>query len=131
MKKTYEVEHEWAGSMKVEIDTDVMTEAELDEINNFWGNADYRLAMQEDNVLHAVLVMLLFEATCVQLEGNLNLHGVVEAFNYDANCGRRGIEGWPKMDGTQGIQIVHFEGMVFEESDVTVKDITNYQEVTA
>lgn len=123
MKKTYEVEHEWAGYMKVEIDHDVMTEASLHDINNFWIDADKRLAMQDGSVLHAVLTMLLFEVLCVQLEGDLNLVGVIESFNWEAKFGRCGIEGWPKMDGTMGIRIVEVEGIVFQESDVTVKEV--------
>lgn len=124
MLKTYKVQHDMNdGEMTVEIDHDVMTDANLHEINSFWLDAEFRLIREDGNVLHAVLKMLLAEVLVVQLEGGLNTRGVVEQFDYDAKFGRGGIEGWPKMDGSAGIKIIDVDGLEFEASYMSITEV--------
>lgn len=94
--------------MAVEIDTDRMTEERLHEINRFWGDAEYRVAKSKGDVTAAVL-RLLFDAVRGLVQRSPRaLSGVLYAFAWEDAKGKYkdGVEGWPAMDGSDGIRIV-------------------------
>lgn len=111
--KSYTVDYDWKAEMKVEIDHDIMTEAELHEINNFWSDAEYRISRSGD-VLSAVLKMLARTAMLIALEQNFNTRGVVGEFDTSDGCGQ---EGWPPMDGSVGIKITYIDISGMLDSD--------------
>ncbi|AYW18540.1 DUF2528 family protein [Klebsiella sp. P1CD1] len=116
--KKYTVDYDWKAELTVEIDHDVMTEEKLHEINNFWSNADYRLKRHE-TVLEAVLVMLAKEALLIALSQGYNIYGVVSEFDWSEG---NGVEGWPSMDGSDGIKITHVDvSGIFDSDDITIK----------
>lgn len=116
--KKYTVDYDWKAELTVEIDHDVMTEEKLHEINNFWSNADYRLKRHE-TVLEAVLVMLAKEALLIALSQGYNTYGVVSEFDWSEG---NGVEGWPSMDGSDGIKITHVDvSGIFDSDDITIK----------
>jgi hypothetical protein len=94
--------------MTVEIDTDRMTEERLHEINRFWGDADYRLANCNGDVTAAVLRLLFDEVRGLVQRSPRALSGVLYAFAWEDAKGKYkdGVEGWPAMDGSEGIRIV-------------------------
>ncbi len=94
--------------MTVEIDTDRMTEERLHEINKFWGDADYRVANSNGDVTTAVLRLLFEEVRGLVQRSPRALSGVLYAFAWEDAKGKYkdGVEGWPAMDGREGIRIV-------------------------
>lgn len=94
--------------MTVEIDTDRMTEDRLHEINRFWGDAEYRVANSNGDVTTAVLRLLFDEVRGLVRRSPRALSGVLYAFAWEDSKGKYkdGVEGWPAMDGSEGIRIV-------------------------
>ncbi|EIX9026393.1 DUF2528 family protein [Klebsiella aerogenes] len=116
--KKYTVDYDWKAELTIEIDHDVMTDEKLHEINNFWSNADYRLG-RHGSVLNAVLVMLAKEALLIALSQNYNTYGVVSEFDWSNG---EGVEGWPHMDGSEGIKITNVDvSGIFDSDDITIK----------
>ncbi|MFG0647732.1 DUF2528 family protein [Leclercia adecarboxylata] len=116
--KSYTVDYDWKAELEVEIDHDVVTEEMLHEINNFWSDAEYRLGRQ-DSILNTVLIMLAKEALLLALSEGYNTRGVVAAFDWDEG---NGIEGWPPMDGSQGIKITSVDvSGILDSDDMTIK----------
>ncbi|PLY02746.1 MAG: hypothetical protein C0622_05195 [Desulfuromonas sp.] len=122
--KKYRVDYDGGvAGITVEIDHDIMTEPALHEINNFWLDAEYRLANAKGDILMAVLVFLAQTSLIVQLEGDYNINGLIKRFDYDDPYLSGGIEGWPKMDGSAGIKIVRLDQHVFYHNDFNVKEV--------
>ena len=95
---------EWNDNKAVfAVDHSIMTEKEFHEINSFWGDDDYRLQEEDGNVVYAVLKMLAKFCFRHQTYDSLNQLGLVALFDYERG---NGVEGWPKMDGSEGILIV-------------------------
>lgn len=123
--KRYEINHDDTDFyMEVEIDHDKFTEQAQNEINEFWSGADDRLGEENGNLLHAVLKLLAHTVMCLQVEYRYNTSGIVRAFDWDAEFGPRGQEGWPKMDGSDGIKIVHVGEVEFAPSDMDVREVS-------
>ncbi|EPF7465391.1 DUF2528 family protein [Serratia marcescens] len=114
--KRYEVEYDWKGSLIVEINHDVMTDEKLHEINDFWSNNTYRISKQ-GSVLNAVLAMLAQTAFLIQISNDYNTYGVVSAFSWENGEGQ---EGWPPMDGSEGIKIIDCQIDLFDTDDMTI-----------
>ena len=112
--------------MTVEIDTDRMTEDRLHEINKFWGDADYRLANSNGNITTAVLRLLFNEVRRLVQRSPRALSGVLYAFAWEDAKGRYkdGIEGWPAMDGSDGIRIVSCWIELELDEDIFVEEVT-------
>ncbi|MBJ8955884.1 DUF2528 family protein [Citrobacter braakii] len=118
--KKYTVDYDWKAEIDIEIDHDVMTEEKLHEINNFWSEAKYRL-MKHESVLNAVLIMLAQHAMLIALENGFNTYGVVCEFDWKEGNGQ---EGWPSMDGSEGIKITGIDvSGVFDSDDMTIKSL--------
>jgi hypothetical protein len=108
--KEYTITYNDRHQVVVRIDHDVMTEAKLHEINSFWSDDDWRVR-RAGSVLHAVLKMLAAEVLRLSL---LPWGDVVDQFN-------RGVEGWPPMDGSEGIELVRYDEMSYDADDMEVE----------
>jgi hypothetical protein len=110
MKKRYTIRYAWDFDMVVTIDHDVVTDEKLHELNNFWSGAAERLADANHDVLKAVLTTLAMKAfrmtiTDLDPEGQL----------------RRGeVEGWPPLDGSEGIQLVQLDYFELDQDEVFI-----------
>lgn len=108
----------------VEIDHDKVTEEMLHEINNFWSQAEYRLAEADGNILQAVLVQLGQVILWKQLESDLNISGLINAFDWDNRFSYdSALEGWPKMDGSTGFKLIRILAYEFSQYDFNVAEI--------
>jgi hypothetical protein len=79
-------------------------------INNFWSGADERMSEADGDVVQAVLMMLCRCALAEEIRSNF---GAVYEFTM------LGVEGWPKLDGSDGIRLVNVEPMDFS-GDVSI-----------
>jgi hypothetical protein len=124
MKKTYKMDYQLQAGITVEVDHQLMTEKELHEINNFWSGSKSRLRNAKGSVLHAVLKMLCRGTLYIQLTNDYNLYGVVNEYDWkDGN----GVEGWPNMDGSEGIKITAIEEFCFDSDEVDVEELAKAQ----
>lgn len=119
--KRYEITwnaHDDMPVLTVEIDPAVCTIETLENINNFFINAQDRLDEADGDVIATFLKMLA--ATCFTEQtgptGDWNTQGLIALFE-DGN-----MEGWPPMDGSEGIKIlgcdvpgVCYDDMIVEE----------------
>ncbi|MCG5088086.1 DUF2528 family protein, partial [Escherichia coli] len=115
--KKYIIDYDWKASIEIEIDHDVMTEEKLHQINNFWSDSEYRLS-KHGSVLNAVLIMLAQHALLIAISSDLNAYGVVCEFDWNDGNGQ---EGWPPMDGSEGIRITDIDTSgIFDSDDMTI-----------
>ncbi|MRV72524.1 DUF2528 family protein [Duganella sp. FT92W] len=80
------------------------------EINGFWSGADERIKEADGDVVLAVLEMLCRRALYEDLTSLNALHDFTV----------RGVEGWPLLDGSEGIKLVSTERIEFD-GDVSVE----------
>ncbi|EAA3660664.1 DUF2528 family protein [Salmonella enterica] len=110
--------HEDAPVLTVEIDHSICTDALLHQINNFFINAEDRYLESDCDITATVLKMLA--ATCFTEQtgptGGWNAQGLIALFEGSD------MEGWPPMNGSEGIRIlacdvpgVNYDDMVVEE----------------
>lgn len=112
MKKTYKISSDdLSSSLTVEIDHDLLTDAGLHEINNFWSSAKQLLRDHDGNVLHAVLDRLFTAIIRIQMSEGFTVDGLIQFFDYSNRDWRGDTEGWPKMDGTEGIKIIETDDL--------------------
>jgi hypothetical protein len=109
-KKTYTVSYDNKFEMTVEIDHAVMTDEKLHEINDFWGDAHYRFINADRDITKAVLKLLAAHAFRLTLTS----FNAIDAFNDNRQ------EGWPAMDGSEGITIVRIDDVCFDADDIEV-----------
>ncbi len=113
-----------AWLIEIEIDHDVMTEEKLHQINNFWSDSEYRLN-KHGSVLNAVLIMLAQHALLIAISSDLNAYGVVCEFDWNDGNGQ---EGWPPMDGSEGIRITDIDTSgIFDSDDMTREAVDAYK----
>lgn len=118
--KRYEIDWDWKANVTVEIDHDIMTEEALHEINNFWGDAEWRVE-SNDGVLNAVLKMLAREVIRIQYVEGWTTDYLIKQFDWDSGNGQ---EGWPPMDGSQGIRIIGSDDLSVDLDDMSIKELT-------
>nr|WP_315481491.1 DUF2528 family protein [uncultured Undibacterium sp.] len=107
--KKYRVSYDDKFEMIVEIDHAIMTDEELHEINNFWGDASYRFDKSNRNITETVLKLLASKAFSESIRSWDPVKAIEES------------EGWPtKMDGTFGIKIISIDDVVFDSEDIFV-----------
>jgi hypothetical protein len=97
--------------MTVDIDHDVLTDAKIKEWNDFWGDAEDR-ARRTGGALPGLLEMTLMIA----------LRESVTSFSGIASLLKGDEEGFPRMDGSEGITIVEFHDFEFDEYDIDVRE---------
>lgn len=96
----------WDCAITFVVDTDVLNEANLIEMHEFWHGHQETLAEFKGDMLYAVLSNVARVALAGQFSNDYNLTGIVNQFDYDDG---EGIEGFFKMDGSMGIKIVSYE----------------------
>lgn len=92
------------------VDKDKFTDDLAKNINQFWGDADYRL---EEAGSHFNAAIRLYAQECFRLIAFNNFKDesfVTEQFNWKAEKGEKGVEGFPS----------------FEEAGLTLKNIENW-----
>lgn len=109
--KKYVIEWNWF-EVHVVIDDSIMTEEKLHEINNFWCDSAIRLDENGSNVALTVTKMLAETCFKTQISTGFNTYGVMKEF--DQNY----MEGWPKMDGSEGILITRVDAVEFDYNDM-------------
>lgn len=111
---------------KVAIDDSKCTDEMLHEINNFWSDNQWRLSQAEGDVGKAVAKMLIKQCFSLQyVNYGLNSWGIMRCFDWDKGEGQ---EGWPKMDGSQGIAIISCEVPEIELDFFTVTEVETMPE---
>ncbi|MBR7777400.1 DUF2528 family protein [Undibacterium rugosum] len=112
--KKYKVTYD-LFDLYVEIDHEVMTDEKLHEINNFWGNATYRFKSQNKGDITATVLKLLASEVFRQSVTSWN---PIDQFEWGKG---KGIEGWPSMDGSDGIKITHVDELFFDADEMTIE----------
>ena len=104
MKKRYQLEYSGMSRMVSEIDRNVFTDAHFKECSDFWSNQP---------TFEEWLTMVYKVA----------LHDSIAT--WDALRGlRKGTEeGYPKMDGSEGITIISFEDFEFDDFEINLQEV--------
>ncbi len=116
-KKTYTVTYipqDW--DCTVEIEDEVNGVATLDLIKQmveFWTDWESLLDDNDGDYTRAFLQQLARQAFLICVGENYNTYGIVEEFN--------DLEGWCKMDGSQGIKITNTDDFDAAYSDFHIK----------
>ncbi len=101
--KTYRVAADWFGDAEVtlQVDHDVLTPELATEINQFWSDADGRLADESDDVVRTVIRM--FGAAAIRFfmdDGGAHFGPRAEGDrHWTAEVLKAQAEGWPGIDG--------------------------------
>lgn len=114
MKKQYTISYDHTFDVVVEVDRAVLTDELLHEINDFWSDNDYRLRQSDGDVLLVVLKMLALRAFNMAFRS----FDVVGEFN------ERGVEGWPKLDGSYGLKLVSVDEIELDEENLHINIVT-------
>ncbi|MDJ7444251.1 DUF2528 family protein [Salmonella enterica] len=121
--KRYEITwnaHEDAPVLTVEIDHSICTDESLHQINNFFINAEDRYLNSDCDITATVLKMLA--AICFSEQvgptGDWNTYGLICQFK-DGN-----YEGWPPMDGSEGIKILGCDSPGACYDDMEVEEVS-------
>ncbi|CAI1063189.1 DUF2528 family protein [Serratia marcescens] len=116
--KQYEITwnaHEDAPVLTVEIDHDICTYEHLHQINNFFIGHKHRLSDNDGDITVTVLKMLAAECFVQQVSEGWNAYGLICQFKDGNN------EGWPPMDGSNGIKIISCDvpGVNWDDMEVS------------
>lgn len=118
--KSYDVDYDWKGGITVDIDFDKVSEKYLHEINDFWSGSESRLRNANGDIVKAVLKMLAREAMKIAFINDYNVYGVVCEFSGE----ERDVEGWPPMDGSEGITLTGVDvSGILEYDDMSVTEV--------
>ncbi|HBB6981321.1 TPA: DUF2528 family protein [Salmonella enterica subsp. enterica serovar Napoli] len=121
--KRYEITwigHISAPVLTVEINPAVCTIETLENINNFFINAEDRLYDSGSDIIVTVLKMLAAICFCEQVgpTGGWNTQGLIDQFK-DGN-----MEGWSPMDGSYGIRILACDIPAVNDDDMEVEEVS-------
>ncbi|EMW9316468.1 DUF2528 family protein [Salmonella enterica] len=125
--KRYEITwnaHEDAPVLSVEIDHSICTDASLHQINNFFINAEERYLDSDSDITATVLKMLAVFCFTEQTgptgrwEAKELMAGLMVMFETGA------IEGWPPMDGSEGIKILGCDSPGVYYDDMEVEEVS-------
>lgn len=117
--KTFSIDYNGETEVKIEVDTEIFTEEKQHLINNFWSGSEDRIR-DSKNVLHAVLKMLAVKLIQIEISGAYPLIGIEHDFDFNNG---RGHEGWPLMDGSEGIKIISVDEHIFDECDLDITEV--------
>lgn len=116
--KRYQVKWNDLARIIIDVDHDLLTENKLHQINNFWSFAEDRLDELNGHVLNAVLALLAEECFRLSFQGCFIPSLLIDAFD-------SGVEGWPRMDGSEGLKIISCDEPEFLVSDMAVSEWEN------
>ena len=109
--KTYTVKATWFSDAEVtlQVDHDILTPELAKEINDFWGDANYRLAVTSHDVVHVVIRMFGARTISHAMEqGGWDFSNQAYAVGLRTaqDVIDRDGEGWPKAQEL-GISVIH------------------------
>jgi hypothetical protein len=104
MKKRYQLEYSGSSRMVIEVDTDVFTHEKFKECSDFWSNKP-------------TFPDWLKMVYCIALRESVSSWNALRTLL----DGRE--EGFPKVDGSEGITIVSFDEFEFDEFEIDCKEI--------
>ncbi len=113
---TYRIEHEdtyWSCTVELYLEKATVP---IKEMVDFWSGSDERLEDNNGDYVQAFLKQLASKVHWLVICNNYNLYGVLSAFD-------KGIEGWCKMDGSQGIKLIHVDDPTLADDQFEVKKI--------
>ncbi|MGG5965272.1 DUF2528 family protein [Salmonella enterica] len=121
--KRYEITwnaHEDAPVLTVEIDHAICTDESLHQINNFFINAEDRYLASDCDITATVLKMLAVSCFTEQAgpTGGWNAEGLITMFD------KGNMEGWPPMDGSEGIKILGCDSPGACYDDMEVEEVS-------
>lgn len=121
--KTYRVKAAWFDDAEVtlRVNHDILTPALATEINNFWSEADARLADEDEDVVRAVI--RLFGAAAIRYmmdNGGASFSPVQKDWYWTKEVIRDQGEGWPDWESL-GILIVGAAVSCVSYDDVTLE----------
>lgn len=135
MIKTFKVCAEYNDEMFVvlQVDMSKLTPALASEVNNFLGDAEYRVFSEDGNVVKAVI--RLYGARVMRLmlsEGGCSITATRSPLTAQAwTVAMQAEEGWPGPDGTpsgaMGIQVIEAQVEVPNYDGVELSDITAWR----
>ncbi len=109
--KRYKLEYSGAFTLVVDINDEKCTEKLLHEINGFWGGDDDRLFEADDDVLTAVLRMLVVMVAQESIE---------YYWGVETQLKTKPLEGWPPLDGSYGITLISASRFEFDDSEISI-----------
>lgn len=98
---------------KVVFDENEETYKLCHEINNFWGGSEDRLSDAQECIYKCVTRLIAHEIIRLQMKSSFycGVNAAKEAFNY-------GIEGFPPIDGSNGIELIYCDDFELIDLDV-------------
>lgn len=98
---------------KVVFDENEETHNLCHEINNFWSRSEDRLSDAQDCIYKCVTRLIAHEIIRLQMKSSFYCgeDAAKKAFN-------DGIEGFPSIDGTQGIELIYCDDFELRDLDV-------------
>ncbi|EAP1704750.1 DUF2528 family protein [Salmonella enterica] len=120
--KRYEITwcaHEDAPVLTVEIDHSICTDGSLHQINNFFVSAEDRYLSSDCDITATVLKMLAVSCFTEQTgpTGGWGAQGLINLFKSE-------FEGWPPMDGSEGIKILACDVPGVNYDDMEVDEVS-------
>lgn len=107
MKKTYDFEYGFCDAdVTFEVDTKIFTKEHANDTLQFFSWDYDKKADPIDEVMKKYALTAIKEATI----GNLNTMGVISKFD--------NMEGFMKVDGSSGIELIVVSGYEFDEDDL-------------
>lgn len=104
MKKRYKLEYSFGYPMVIEVDHAVFTDEKFRECSEFWSNKP-----TFKDWLGTVYLIALRES--------------VSSWSALASLREGREEGFPKLDGSEGITIVSFDEFEFDECEIDVEEL--------
>jgi len=117
----FQVKNDW-NDMEAIIEIDFSHEGIMEKIKNmveFWSGWEYHVSTNNGDYVQAFLKTLAADIQDVALGMNYNTQGVRSA--YDDR------EGWCKMDGTDGIDILQHSTIEWDADDFEVEQTSGFK----
>lgn len=83
------------------------------EINDFWGDAAWRLSQSKNDICLTVLKLIAAKCFHLAVSNDYNPYGVMDSFNDGDET-----EGFPPLDGSLGIYLVNMDGFNIEDDEI-------------
>lgn len=104
MKKRYQLEYSGASRMVIEVDHEIFNDEAFKECSDFWSNKP-----NFKDWLGMVYLIALRES--------------IISFNSTDSLRRGNEEGFPKMDGSEGITIISFDDFEFDDFEIDCREV--------
>ncbi len=111
-EKTYSIEWNGVAEVWVEVDHSDKTEKLLHDFNNFCSGSKERLKYANGDITEAILKLIAGECFRFIVAEDYGVNHLINKFV--------GMEGYPKMDGYQGLRIVRYDSIEFELDDMNI-----------